>query len=356
MQLCGHSLCQQHRVQWKNKPGNKGCPLCGEAKIISSVCKGFPCASTSGNDGTSAMEHLRQGPEQQHHNLIDNGVKAAVISEDIKYGLTLGGVEILKTGLHDKIVVFSQYQRQLNVLAEDLRNNGVVFEKPTGKGDKTWSNPIDRFNTNEDCRALLLPIRACGRGLNLTQAAAVIFMEPVTDSLLYAQAIRRINRMGQKHYATNVVTYIKQESIEERLYARQSAAAQTVSDDSDNSDGNDDDGNDDDDDDDDDDDKLYDKEDESSRKRKRSDAATATAIETAAPAAPEVPPPANGRVVIDISSDSENETNAGYEDDFEISDDDDIELLDDAVGEQNVIVLSDSDDDNGVEESKRNSV
>jgi hypothetical protein len=126
------------------------------------------------------------------------------------------------------------------------------------------------------------------------------------------------------------------------------------SDDSDNSDGNDDDGNDDDDDDDD--DKLYDKEDESSRKRKRSDAATVTAIETAAPAAPEVPPRANGREVIDISSDSENETNAGYEDDFEISDDDDIELLDDAVGEQNVIVLRDSDDDNGVEERKRNSV
>jgi hypothetical protein len=34
--------------------------------------------------------------------------------------------------------------------------------------------------------------------------------------------------MGQKHNATNVVAYIKQESIEERLYARQSAAAQTV--------------------------------------------------------------------------------------------------------------------------------
>eukprot|EP00953_Heterococcus_sp_UTEX-ZZ885_P017107 9589-Heterococcus_DN1.PRE.2 len=183
MQLYGHSLCQQHRVQWNNKSGNKGCPLCGEAKIISGVCKGFPCATTSGSDGTSAMEHLRQGPEQQHHNLIDKGVKVAVISEDIKYGLTLGGVEILKTGSHDKIVVFSQYQRQLNVLAEDLRNNGVVFEKPTGKGDKRWSNPIDRFNTYEDCRALLLPIRACGRGLNLTQAAAVIFMEPVTDNL-----------------------------------------------------------------------------------------------------------------------------------------------------------------------------
>jgi hypothetical protein len=47
-----------------------------------------------------------------------------------------------------------------------------------------WSTPLSKFIKKEEyCKALLLPITRCGRGLNLTNANATIFMEPVQSAV-----------------------------------------------------------------------------------------------------------------------------------------------------------------------------
>jgi E3 ubiquitin-protein ligase SHPRH len=67
-------------------------------------------------------------------------------------------------------------------------------------------------------RALLLPLRRGANGLNLTEAQHVILLEPVLDFGAEAQAMKRVDRIGQTK-PTCVHRFLLQGTVEENVQA-----------------------------------------------------------------------------------------------------------------------------------------
>ncbi|KIH46856.1 protein, SNF2 family, partial [Ancylostoma duodenale] len=73
---------------------------------------------------------------------------------------------------------------------------------------------IEEDSTN---KILVMPLRMGANGLNLTQANHVVFMEPITEMSVFAQAVGRIDRIGQRR-AITVHNFVVKGSIEEEIY------------------------------------------------------------------------------------------------------------------------------------------
>jgi hypothetical protein len=55
---------------------------------------------------------------------------------------------------------------------------------PQGSSEKQWDAPLAVFrDIDNNCKALLLPESRCGRGLNLTEATGIMFMEPLQSAV-----------------------------------------------------------------------------------------------------------------------------------------------------------------------------
>ncbi len=114
----------------------------------------------------------------------------------------------------EKGVIFSQWDEMMNIVAEALEVNDILFVRPRGK---QFGDDIKRFQTS-DCSMVLLNVKNGAEGLTLTDANHVFMLEPILNSGLDAQAINRIHRIGQLR-KTFVHRYIVQGTIEERIDA-----------------------------------------------------------------------------------------------------------------------------------------
>ncbi|VDO36948.1 unnamed protein product [Onchocerca flexuosa] len=74
---------------------------------------------------------------------------------------------------------------------------------------------------NPLCGLLVMPMNSGARGLNLTVANHIIFVEPQMDISQIAQAIGRIDRIGQKKQMI-VHHFVVYGSIEEQIYYKYS--------------------------------------------------------------------------------------------------------------------------------------
>ena len=131
-----------------------------------------------------------------------------------------------------KIIVFSEWEDALRVTAAALRANGVAVAHPGG-GGKKLRDAVEAFaakrdeNENEnasgsaadpDARVLLMPLRRGANGLNLTSAQHVILLEPVMDPGAEAQAMKRVDRIGQTK-PTFVHRFTLLNTVEENVQA-----------------------------------------------------------------------------------------------------------------------------------------
>jgi SNF2 family DNA or RNA helicase len=56
---------------------------------------------------------------------------------------------------------------------------------------------VERFQTEQDCRAFLISLKAGGLGLNLTAAEYIFILDPWWNPAVEAQAMDRAHRIGQ---------------------------------------------------------------------------------------------------------------------------------------------------------------
>ena len=80
---------------------------------------------------------------------------------------------------------------------------------------KQWA--VDRFQTDDDCRLIILNYRSGGTGLTLTAASNVLFVEFPYTYADCCQAEDRSHRNGQKN-AVNCVYLLGKDTIDEYLY------------------------------------------------------------------------------------------------------------------------------------------
>jgi SNF2 family DNA or RNA helicase len=130
-----------------------------------------------------------------------------------------------------KILVFSQFVKQLNTIAEVLRESGIPFCYLDGS-TKDRLGECNRFNRSADIPVFLISLMAGGTGLNLTGADMVIHYDPWWNPAVEDQATDRAHRIGQKKIVY-VMKMIASDTIEEKVLAlqrrKQAVIAATVS-------------------------------------------------------------------------------------------------------------------------------
>lgn len=126
-------------------------------------------------------------------------------------------LEHLQSALDEghKVLIFSSFVRDLNILASSLQEKGIIYSMLTGD-TKDRDEQITRFNTDPRCGVFLLSIKAGGTGLNLTEADYVFILNPWWNPAVEAQAYARAHRIGQQK-PVFVYRFISQDTVEEKI-------------------------------------------------------------------------------------------------------------------------------------------
>ncbi len=118
-----------------------------------------------------------------------------------------------------KILVFSQFVKHLNILANHLKSENIDFAYLDGSTKKRQEE-VDRFQEEPKLKVFLISLKAGGLGLNLTKADYVFILDPWWNPAIEAQAVDRAHRIGQEN---KVFTYkfITKDTVEEKILALQ---------------------------------------------------------------------------------------------------------------------------------------
>jgi superfamily II DNA or RNA helicase len=117
-----------------------------------------------------------------------------------------------------KVLVFSQFVRLLERVAELLRNRRTKYLMLDGSTPATERvRLVDAFQTG-DATVFLLSLKAGGMGLNLTAADTVVHLDPWWNPAVEDQASDRAHRIGQDKSVT-IIRLVAKETIEEAVLA-----------------------------------------------------------------------------------------------------------------------------------------
>ena len=130
-----------------------------------------------------------------------------------------------------RVLVFSQFVKQLTLLREELEKAGIAYCYLDGSTSDRLGE-CDRFNRDKTVSVFLISLMAGGTGLNLTGADMVIHYDPWWNPAVEDQATDRAHRIGQKK-RVYVVKLIAAGTVEEKVLAlqrrKQAVIAATVS-------------------------------------------------------------------------------------------------------------------------------
>jgi superfamily II DNA or RNA helicase len=122
--------------------------------------------------------------------------------------------EIVADG--NRVLVFSQFTRFLNLARERIVHSGIEYCYLDGKTRKR-DDVISGFRTGT-APVFLISLKAGGTGLNLTEADYCIILDPWWNPAIEAQAVDRIHRIGQ---TKKVMVYrlVAKDTLEEKVMA-----------------------------------------------------------------------------------------------------------------------------------------
>ncbi len=127
-----------------------------------------------------------------------------------------------------KVLVFSQFVRCLELLADEMTGRDIPFHVLTGATTRR-DEVVDAFATDPRAAVFLVSLKAGGTGLNLTAASYVVLFDPWWNPAVEAQAIDRTHRIGQDR---TVVAYrmLAEGTIEEKIWELQQRKAALIKD------------------------------------------------------------------------------------------------------------------------------
>lgn len=117
-----------------------------------------------------------------------------------------------------KVVIFSQWERMLRIIADELEKEGIDFcFLHGGVPSVKRKDLIDRFRDDPECR-VFLSTDAGSTGLNLQTASLLINMDLPWNPAVLEQRIARIYRLGQEN-PVQIINMVSRDTIEERMLA-----------------------------------------------------------------------------------------------------------------------------------------
>lgn len=135
---------------------------------------------------------------------------------DTKIDETMAIISNLLDSEDGKVVIFSQWERMLRILAEELTDKDIDFcFLHGGVPSVKRKNLIDRFREDKDCR-IFLSTDAGATGLNLQTASLLINLDLPWNPAVLEQRIARIYRLGQAN-PVQIINMVARGTIEERM-------------------------------------------------------------------------------------------------------------------------------------------
>ena len=138
-------------------------------------------------------------------------------------------INIINDSSDEKILVFSQFTKVLEVIGKRLNEENISYSYLDGKTSaKDRVKLVEEFNTNNN-KAFLISLKAGGTGLNLTSSNIVVHFDPWWNPAVEDQASDRAHRIGQKN-VVNVIKLIAKGTAEERVINLQETKKELIED------------------------------------------------------------------------------------------------------------------------------
>lgn len=138
-------------------------------------------------------------------------------------------INIINDSSDEKILVFSQFTKVLEVIGKRLNEENISYSYLDGKTSaKDRVKLVEEFNTNNN-KVFLISLKAGGTGLNLTSANIVVHFDPWWNPAIEDQASDRAHRIGQKN-VVNVIKLIAKGTAEERVINLQETKKELIED------------------------------------------------------------------------------------------------------------------------------
>jgi len=123
-------------------------------------------------------------------------------------------VDEVQSGGH-RVLIFSQFVSMLRLVKDALDEDNVKYEYLDGS-TLDRADRVERFQSDPECTAFLISLKAGGSGLNLTGADTVIHFDPWWNPAVEDQASDRAHRIGQNKIVT-VYRLVAAGTIEEKI-------------------------------------------------------------------------------------------------------------------------------------------
>lgn len=137
---------------------------------------------------------------------------------DTKVDEALNIIQDVIAGGDDKVVVFSQWERMLRIVAGELDKMGTGYSALNGTVPSEKRKALmDEFRDDPSCR-VFLSTDTGSTGLNLQVASVVINLDLPWNPAVLEQRIGRIYRIGQKRNI-QVINMVSKDSFEEKMLA-----------------------------------------------------------------------------------------------------------------------------------------
>jgi superfamily II DNA or RNA helicase len=138
-------------------------------------------------------------------------------SRDLSSGKFDTFAELLDEALASgqKVVVFTQYLKMMDIIEEQLRLKRVGYAEIRGDS-RERAEAIKAFNTREDCKVFVCSLMAGGVGIDLTAASVVIHYDRWWNAAREDQATDRVHRWGQRR-GVQVFKLVTRGTLEEKI-------------------------------------------------------------------------------------------------------------------------------------------
>ena len=193
---CGHIFCRDCLLMAMNY--KKQCPMC-KHKITSNIY----------SIGNKIKENIKNPLCEKY---------------GAKMGFLISLCRKLITNSKNRIIIFSQYDRMLQLIGKTLKTNGVSNSFVKGN---VWqrNKAINSFKKGNNLQVIMLSLKSTASGTNLTEATHIIFTDVIDAEkekvkTLENQAIARACRLGQKNQV-GIFRLITKDTIEEKLWNKE---------------------------------------------------------------------------------------------------------------------------------------
>jgi SNF2 family DNA or RNA helicase len=125
-------------------------------------------------------------------------------------------MEVMGETIH-KVIIFVPYRHTIQLVSQHLTTEGVTNEIINGDVPaRERADIINRFQTQNAPRVLVIQPQSASHGVTLTAADTVVFWSPVMSVETYLQCIARIDRVGQVNSMT--VVHLQGSEVERKMY------------------------------------------------------------------------------------------------------------------------------------------